>query len=505
MLIPAGNDPVMQALAEDALRGVDKRLYGCGPMDHANLIDLMRMPVDAIVGLCVTEEAVNASPDIRAQLAKFYRGVPIYVDDPLSIEWMLHYQRDDGRLGTNPAWAASQQAIDHLWKLRRDTSEFVTTVGEAILAALQGEEMILHPQGSGQTAFVDGVPFGHHPLVRFAARYDLPVGEPCKMPQETVVKARKEASELIQCLAHGQTASVTVDERVDKALGLRHTAPKKPGVRRLELGSVFDPATHYTAEYYNGQGIEYMRHDGQWTMYHGTALHWEGFKWVAKTLSDLLTPAPQRERLLDVGCSAGAFVDAMLDKGWDAYGIDLSDEARRYATQTAQPRLLVGDVCDPQSFKDRFDMVTSWDLLEHIYVGDVEALLQGIYDVLRPGGRFINTICTRGDGEHDFVARPGTVVTRENSWALVSGHVNIRYWDWWAQLLLSHGFELDYDLMYKFQVARSSDPVFCQTASWSPRNTLFARKPGEQRRKIRRERAAKLLQTASTPGKGFTF
>ena len=317
MLIPSGNDPILKALAEDALQGVEKRVYGCDSMDHANLVELLRSPVDAIVALCVNESAVNASPETRVKLAPFYAGAPLYVDDPLSIEWMRHYQRNDAQLCHNPAWAASQHAIDEERKIFEEhyrppqpageqagKVHVVTSVGEAILLALKGEEMILTPTGSGQTAFADGQPFGHHPLVRWAARYGVNVGELVKVDPAVVVKARKEASALIQRLAHGESVQLSVDERVDRALGITYRAPARRNVRRLELGKFFDPSTHYTAEYYDGRGIEYMAPDGRWTMYHGTALHWEGFGWVAKQLASFFSPG---QRMLDVGCAAGAF------------------------------------------------------------------------------------------------------------------------------------------------------------------------------------------------------
>ena len=477
MLILSSNlDYAMEVLARDALQSVSKRVYGCGNMDHHNLIELVKR-VDAVVGLTVTEEAVNASIDLRQRLLPFYRGMPLFVDDPLSIEWMRHYDVHDAKLGHNPAWAAGQDAIDKLPYYEGNRT--ATSVGEAILFALKDKEMTLEPHGSGQTAFVDGQPFGHHPLVRWAARYGVEVGVPCCVDRNVVVKARKEASAMIRGLF--QERELTVDERIDKALGVTTKSSPRPGVRRLELGQVFDPSIHYTSEYYDHCGIEYMRPDGTWAMYHGTALKWGGFEFVAKVVDELAGGAGKGNRtLLDIGCSAGAFVGSMRGLNWWAYGVDLSSEAHGYADAATRPHLLVGNVCKPSGKLAEhapYNVITSWDLLEHIYTDDVDELLHSVFALLAPGGLFFNVICTRGKGEQDFVSKPGDVVTRETGWALVAGHVNIRKHAWWERAMDHHGFKIRRDLSNRFQVMRAEDPIFRQTASWSARNMLIVQRP----------------------------
>lgn len=484
LILSSNSDSVLAALAEDALQHVKKRLYGCGNMDHANLIELVRVPVDAVVGLTVHEAAVTLGCETRAKLAQYYAGVPIFVDDALSIQWLLHYGHAGGQLGTNPAWAAGQEIIDAC-VYRRDTEPYmVRTVGEAILGCLAGLTMRLEPRGAGQGAFVDGRPVGHHPLTRFAARYALPINEPCEMPEAQVNKVRAAAVDLIRRL-EGAAGVQSVDERIDKALGVTCKMPARPGVRRLKLGEVFDPSTHYTAEYYDGRGIEYCRPDGTWEMYHGTALYWEGFGFVASRVDKLLgrtwDTRQGKPSMLDVGSAAGAFVSEMLARKWDAYGVDLSREAHSRAKHPE--RLIVGDITHKgvrEQLRNRvdgnYDLITAWDLLEHIYQEDVDLLLRAVRKLLTRGGIFWSTICTRGEGEQDFIADRSTVVTKHNSWALVAGHVNIRTWQYWAQRMDLHGFVLRYDLMHEFQVARSSNPVFRQTASWAPRNTLIVEK-----------------------------
>jgi SAM-dependent methyltransferase len=100
-------------------------------------------------------------------------------------------------------------------------------------------------------------------------------------------------------------------------------------------------------------------------------------------------------RLLDVGCGLGYFVARALSAGWDAYGCDTS------ASWAAHARELVGEqriACAAVDaglsggglFGGGFDLVTSWDVLEHIH--DPLPFLRTIAALLAPGGRaFIRT------------------------------------------------------------------------------------------------------------------
>jgi 2-polyprenyl-3-methyl-5-hydroxy-6-metoxy-1,4-benzoquinol methylase len=89
-------------------------------------------------------------------------------------------------------------------------------------------------------------------------------------------------------------------------------------------------------------------------------------------------------RLLDVGASAGFFVEQALAAGFDAYGVELSDEAVASASSDVRQRLTVGDV-NALALEGTapFDVVTAFDLIEHVF--DPVAFLQEIRRVARPG------------------------------------------------------------------------------------------------------------------------
>ena len=65
-------------------------------------------------------------------------------------------------------------------------------------------------------------------------------------------------------------------------------------------------------------------------------------------------------RLLDVGCGFGHFVRWATDHGWDAWGADFDPWARE---RTVVPGRVRADVSE---FDDPFDVVTLWDVLEHV-------------------------------------------------------------------------------------------------------------------------------------------
>lgn len=89
-------------------------------------------------------------------------------------------------------------------------------------------------------------------------------------------------------------------------------------------------------------------------------------------------------RLLDVGASAGFFVEQALKAGFDAYGLELSSEAVKSAAPQVRERITIGDVnALTLGGAERFDVVTAFDLIEHVF--DPIAFLREIRGVAKPG------------------------------------------------------------------------------------------------------------------------
>lgn len=98
---------------------------------------------------------------------------------------------------------------------------------------------------------------------------------------------------------------------------------------------------------------------------------------------DQLGPGDGR-RLIDIGCGLGIFLAAAGRRGWTVEGTELSE----YAAQKIRDRLgcpvHLGEVEHLQLPGESFEVVSSWDLLEH--VRDVRANLRAMFDLLKPGG-----------------------------------------------------------------------------------------------------------------------
>lgn len=93
-------------------------------------------------------------------------------------------------------------------------------------------------------------------------------------------------------------------------------------------------------------------------------------------------------RLLDVGCACGYFVEAAVEVGLDASGLELSPVAIASSQDYVRPRLMQGDVNHLVRQKlDRFDVVTAFDIVEHVF--EPLQFLESLTPLLRPGGLLV--------------------------------------------------------------------------------------------------------------------
>ena len=97
-------------------------------------------------------------------------------------------------------------------------------------------------------------------------------------------------------------------------------------------------------------------------------------------------PAPFGDgRLLDVGCSSGAYVALMRELGWNAHGIELDAEVVARAVNEHKLPIRQGVMTDLNPETDGiFDYITMGHALEHVH--DPLACLRVVRSVLAPGG-----------------------------------------------------------------------------------------------------------------------
>lgn len=92
-------------------------------------------------------------------------------------------------------------------------------------------------------------------------------------------------------------------------------------------------------------------------------------------------------RVVDLGGGVGHFAACALDLGWDAYTVDVSEQASRVAAGRVGPeRSLLGA---PQAMTGTCDLVTLWCVVAH--VPDPRALVADAVRLLKPTGRLLLT------------------------------------------------------------------------------------------------------------------
>jgi SAM-dependent methyltransferase len=93
-------------------------------------------------------------------------------------------------------------------------------------------------------------------------------------------------------------------------------------------------------------------------------------------------------RLLDVGCGAGFFLRALGKAQWQAYGVELGDEAAKSAIQVfGMDKIYKGTLLKANYAEGFFDVVTFWSALEH--TNEPRANLLEARRILKPGGSLI--------------------------------------------------------------------------------------------------------------------
>ena len=102
---------------------------------------------------------------------------------------------------------------------------------------------------------------------------------------------------------------------------------------------------------------------------------------------------PQSGRFLDMGCGAGNVTVYASQKGFDAYGIDVSPGAIAWAEQNARESgqtvdFRVGSVLDLAETYQAGFFVYDGDCLFMVVRPDPPKCLSGILQVLKPGGYF---------------------------------------------------------------------------------------------------------------------
>ena len=96
---------------------------------------------------------------------------------------------------------------------------------------------------------------------------------------------------------------------------------------------------------------------------------------------------PAKDRLMDIGCGAGVFLEVASERGWkNCVGVDANS---RYGTYY-RPHLHLQYInssfekLEPSVLGKDYDCITLWNVLEHLY--DLHSIVASIKNILKPGG-----------------------------------------------------------------------------------------------------------------------
>ena len=90
--------------------------------------------------------------------------------------------------------------------------------------------------------------------------------------------------------------------------------------------------------------------------------------------------------LLDLGCSAGGFLESMKGSWWKLHGIEMSAEVAKKAEEKTGAKIFVGDILDAPFAPESFDAITCFHVFEHLY--EPLEVMRKVASWLKPGGIF---------------------------------------------------------------------------------------------------------------------
>lgn len=96
-----------------------------------------------------------------------------------------------------------------------------------------------------------------------------------------------------------------------------------------------------------------------------------------------LVGQPDGRKLLDIGAHIGIFVEIANKAGWQATGLEPSRWSVEVARQLGT-ELIEGTLATSNLPQDYFDVVTLWDVIEHL--SDPMEEVKQVFRVLKPGG-----------------------------------------------------------------------------------------------------------------------
>ena len=173
-------------------------------------------------------------------------------------------------------------------------------------------------------------------------------------------------------------------------------------------------------------------------------------------------------RVLDIGCLDGTIGELFLTKGNIVYGIDASQPAVNAALARGI-KARIGDAEKRSTFEDcSFDAVFAGEIIEHVF--DIDAMLEEVRRVLKPGGTFVVTTPNLAAFGRRMMLLCGISPHVEISFTEPGAAGHIRYFvkDNLIAILEKHGFEKEVFRSDVINFNASGSLYSCTLADWFP-------------------------------------
>ncbi len=129
--------------------------------------------------------------------------------------------------------------------------------------------------------------------------------------------------------------------------------------------------------------------------------------------------------VLDAGCAMGFLVEALRDRGVDAYGLDISEYAIGQVREDIKPFCWVGSITEP--LENSYDLIVTIETFEHLTHHEVETAIQNMVN------SSADLLFSSTPSDYDEPT-----------------HINVQSPDYWVELFARHEYyrDIDYDLTY---------------------------------------------------------
>ncbi|MBK7131017.1 MAG: class I SAM-dependent methyltransferase [Crocinitomicaceae bacterium] len=142
------------------------------------------------------------------------------------------------------------------------------------------------------------------------------------------------------------------------------------------------PVEQSIGSYYKSDG--YVSHSATKKGFVNKVYHLVRKYTLAKKVA-LINRLSKGRKLLDIGSGTGHFVAKAKLKGWDVKGLEPDTDARRIAQEVNSVAL--NDIIELHSLSEKFDIITLWHVLEHVY--HLERDASKIASLLTDNGRLV--------------------------------------------------------------------------------------------------------------------